>query len=81
MKFYSLAWSYIDVPMSAVRLGTVVQLTEPPKQLGDPRTIVDKYGHIVGFSRNLLNELILRVLWDDETSTCINSTHLILLTD
>lgn len=83
MQFYhppslQFGLTHLDYPMSAVRLGAVVQETKPPKSYEELRVVTDKYGHITGFVRNSSHELILKVLWEDGDTTEVHPSNLIL---
>lgn len=70
----------VEVPISKVTIGTVVQQVSFD---GRYRTPIQEYGHIVGFSQNCTKETILMVKWAGNNDWVqIHSTNVrILLAD
>ncbi len=65
-----------EVHIGQVRLGCVVQLTDI---MSCRRITVNKYGHVVGFSRNSTNEILIRVQWEGNVDTSsIHPSNLVI---
>ena len=73
--FFNEITGFSDHPVfiGDLKLGTVVQDTDV-NEIGD-REPMDKYGHIVGFTRNSAGELNVRVQWDWDGGDIVRSVH------
>lgn len=73
--FFDETTGFSDHPVfvGLLKHGTVVQGTDF-NEIGGKEPM-DKFGHIVGFSRNQDAELLLRVQWDWEGGSAIQNMH------
>jgi hypothetical protein len=72
-----------NIPINQVTLGRVVRDTEwvwnDPPFRKSYRVSSNRYGHVVGFGRSCVKEILIKVLWEDETTTLIHPANIELL--
>lgn len=78
LQFFDAVTGKSDNPVwiGHVRLGMVVQDTEFEDGVKTP---IDRYGHITGFTRNILGGRILIVQWENGEDQNVHSGNVILL--
>lgn len=78
LSFFNPSTSFADdiCWVGHIRQGMVVQDTEFED---GTKTLIDRYGHITGFMRNITGELILAVLWQNSKEETVHPGNVMLL--